>query len=272
MNDNSDQMSANASSGGRKRGSNAKRRRGARQKAMQALYQWDFDREAQNPERIVEQFCEMQNMDKVDVDYFKSLFLYATENTDAVDAEIVSHMDRKLDQLDPIERAVLRICCVELTTQLPTPYKVVVNEALEISKDFGADKGYRYINGIADKLAASLRKIEYTRDHPHGNPLSEKGDDETRVRAPVSNVKVTVKEKPQGQKSSGSARTDSSKPGHNRSNQKDSDRKGPQRSSSQRGKSDRDSANKHRAGSRSSAKGQPGKWPSRPSDKSQPSD
>ncbi len=182
----------------RKRGSTAKRRRGARQKAMQALYQWDFDRLAHSPERIVEQFCAMQNMDKVDVEYFEALFIYAAENASDIDAEISTHLDRTLDQLDPIERSVLRICCTELKTQLGTPYKVVVNEALEISKDFGADKGYRYINGIADKLAGSLRKIEYVRDHPDGNPLSEQEIKEPRARTtPQSNVKISMKEKPE---------------------------------------------------------------------------
>ncbi len=182
----------------RRRGSTAKRRRGARQKAMQALYQWDFDQAAHSPEHIVEQFCSMQNMDKVDVEYFEALFTYAAENVADIDAEISAHLDRKLDQLDPIERSVLRVCCTELKTQLGTPYKVVVNEALEISKDFGADKGYRYINGIADKLAGSLRKIEYTRDHPDGNPLSEQEIKEPRARTtPQSNVKISMKEKPE---------------------------------------------------------------------------
>ena len=179
-----------------KRGSNAKRKRGARQKAMQALYQWDFDQAANRPEQVIQQFCDMQNMEKVDIEYFESLFNDAIDNIELIDAEISQHLDRELAQLDPIERSILRICCTELKQQLGTPYKVVVNEALEISKDFGADKGYRYINGIADKLAASLRSIEYNADHPEGNPLSEN----TLVRktahsSPASGVKVSIKEK-----------------------------------------------------------------------------
>lgn len=180
----------------RKRGSTATRRRGARQKAMQALYQWDFDQAAQTPEQVVQQFCEMQNMDRVDVEYFTALFTGAAENVAEIDAEIGKHLDRDLKQLDPIERSVLRICCVELKDKLETPYKVIVNEALEISKDFGADKGYRYINGIADKLAMALRSIEYTRDHPDGNPLSEKGLSAPVVKTNQSKVKISVKEKP----------------------------------------------------------------------------
>lgn len=172
---------------------------------MQALYQWDFDRSANNPEQVIRQFCDMQNMEKVDVDYFESLFNEAVENIDQIDIEIGKHLDREPGQLDPIERSILRICCVELKSQLGTPYKVVVNEALEISKDFGADKGYRYINGIADKLAASLRVVEYNADHPAGNPLSEKKPvRESAHKAPGGNVKVSIKEKPpEDQKSAG---------------------------------------------------------------------
>lgn len=185
-------------SGQRKSGSNAKRRRGARQKAMQALYQWDFDQAANNPESVIQQFVDLQNMDKVDVEYFEALFNYACEHVDDIDAEIRQHLDRELGQLDPIERSVLRICCTELKTQLSTPYKVVVNEAVDITKDFGADKGYRYINGIADKLAASLRKIEYQHDHPSGNPLSEQQTRRVSVhKKAAGNVKISIKEKPE---------------------------------------------------------------------------
>lgn len=152
----------------------------------------------------------MQNMEKVDVEYFESLFNYSVDNIDEIDAEIRRHLDREIAQLDPIERSVLRICCTELKNQLDTPYKVVVNEALEISKDFGADKGYRFINGIADKLAAALRSLEYNADHPSGNPLSE----QTAVRQPArktnnDSVKVSIKEKPEETSGSQGKSTDS---------------------------------------------------------------
>jgi len=180
----------------RKRGSNAKRRRGARQKAMQALYQWDFDQAANAPAQVIRQFRDMQNMEKVDVEYFETLFTYSVENIAAIDAEISLHLDRELEQVDPIERSVLRICCTELKTEFGTPYKVVVNEAVEISKDFGADLGFRYINGIADKLAASLRGAEYKHDHPSGNPQSTQKTEKKSVhKKPASNVKISVKEK-----------------------------------------------------------------------------
>ncbi len=184
---------------------------------MQALYQWDFDHAANPPDSVIGQFLDLQNMDKVDVDYFMALFGYAVEHVAEIDDEIAQHLDRDLDQLDPIERSVLRLCCTELKTQLATPYKVVVNEALEISKDFGAEKGYRYINGVADKLATKLRAIEYNADHPAGNPLSEKSS----VREPSSrhtaagsrgrSVPVSKKVKPDQDKTDSGPKTDPAK-------------------------------------------------------------
>ena len=146
------------------RGSVAKRRRNARQKAMQALYQWDFDTEAQSIAHVVDQFCEMQNMDKVDVDYFRELFVYATGNLQSIDKQIEPHLDRPMERLDPVEKSVLRIACAELRSRLDTPYKIVVNEAVEVAKLFGAEEGHKFVNGIADKLAANIRQIEYAKE------------------------------------------------------------------------------------------------------------
>lgn len=143
------------------RGSVAKRRRNARQKAMQALYQWDFDADTQSISHIVDQFCDLQNMDKVDVEYFRELFYYAAKNLQAIDEQIAPHLDRPMERLDPVEKSVLRIACAELRSRLDTPYKVVVNEAVEVAKLFGAEEGHKFVNGIADKLAADIRTIEY---------------------------------------------------------------------------------------------------------------
>jgi N utilization substance protein B len=147
------------------RGSVAKRRRNARQKAMQALYQWDFDTEAQSITHIVDQFCDMQNMDKVDVEYFRELFYYAAKNLSTIDELIEPYLDRPMERLDPVEKSVLRIACAELTSRLDTPYKVVVNEAVEVCKLFGAEEGHKFVNGIVDKLAANIRQIEYNKEN-----------------------------------------------------------------------------------------------------------
>ncbi len=143
------------------RGSIAKRRRNARQKAMQALYQWDFDPDTQSVSDIFNQFCALQNMDKVDVEYFEEIFFYTAKHLDVIDEHIAQHLDRPIGDLDPVERSVLRVACSEFLCRLDTPYKVVVNEALEVNKSFGADQGHKFVNGVIDKLAATLRATEY---------------------------------------------------------------------------------------------------------------
>lgn len=146
------------------RGGVAKRRRNARQKAMQALYQWDFDTDGNSVTDIIDQFCTMQNMERVDVDYFKEVFLFVAKNLDKVDESIAEHIDRPMERLDPVERSVLRVACGEFMCRLDTPYKVIVNEALEITKIFGADQGHKFVNGVVDKLAAQHRAVEYKAD------------------------------------------------------------------------------------------------------------
>lgn len=131
---------------------------------MQALYQWDFDTEAQSISSIVDQFCEMQNMDKVDVEYFRELFFYAAKNLQSIDDLIEPHLDRPMERLDPVEKSVLRIACAELSSRLDTPYKVVVNEAVEVAKLFGAQDGHKFVNGIVDKLATNVRSVEYKKE------------------------------------------------------------------------------------------------------------
>lgn len=146
------------------RGSLAKRRRNARQKAMQALYQWDFDQNAAPVDAIVQQFCELQNMDRVDVEFFAELTTYVTEHLAEIDADIESYSDRTLLELDPVERALLRVACAELYCRLDIPYRIVVNEAVEVAKMFGAEQGHKFINGVVDKMAAKVRAIEYRQE------------------------------------------------------------------------------------------------------------
>ncbi len=145
----------------RTRGSVSKRRRNARQKAMQAMYQWDFDNGEQTVWAIFAQFRDLQNMEWVDVDYFQELFFYAVENCADIDARLEDCLDRPMARIDPVERGVLRVAAAEMLTRLDIPYRVIVTEALEITKLFGSDQGHRYVNGVLDKLARSVRSVEY---------------------------------------------------------------------------------------------------------------
>jgi len=130
----------------------------ARQRALQALYQWQ--QAGQDIDVIEQQFLTDQEMDRVDVEYFKELLHAIPANLDALDAIIVPHLDRKINEVDHVERAILRIGTYELKSRLEIPYKVIINEAIELAKKFGADKSHRYVNGVLDVLSKELRELE----------------------------------------------------------------------------------------------------------------
>lgn len=141
-----------------KRPSRAQSRRFARERALQALYQWDVSSDSAST--IRQEFLDNQDMSRVDVDYFRLLFDGVSKNPEPVDDQLEAHLDRPIGDLDPIERAVLRIAAYELSSQLELPARVAINEGIEITKRFGADNGHRYINGVLDKLALALRPLE----------------------------------------------------------------------------------------------------------------
>jgi len=102
-------------------------------------------------------------MSRVDVDYFVLLFNGVSHQPQVLDDAMSGSLDRGINDLDPVERAVLRIATYELTQCLDIPARVVINEGIEITKRFGADKGHTYINGVLDKLAKDVRGLEMTR-------------------------------------------------------------------------------------------------------------
>ncbi len=141
-----------------KRPSRAQSRRFARERALQALYQWDVS--ADSSTTIRQEFLDNQDMSRVDVEYFQLLFDGVSKNPQPIDDHLEAHLDRPIGDLDPIERAVLRIVAYELSSQPELPARVAINEGIEITKRFGADNGHRYINGVLDKLALTLRPLE----------------------------------------------------------------------------------------------------------------
>lgn len=134
----------------------AKRR--ARKSAMQALYQWQMS--GQSLSDIEQQFRLEQDMSKVDLDYFHELLHQVPAVLDEVDEVLSKHVDRTIMEVDPVERAILRIGAYELKYRPDIPYRVVLNEAIQLAKQFGATDGHKYVNGILDKLAQDLRSIE----------------------------------------------------------------------------------------------------------------
>lgn len=133
----------------------------ARRCAVQALYQWQIT--AHDVEDIYQQFMLERNMTKVDVAMFKELLSGVTRELEKLDASIQPYLDRDISEVDPVERAVLRLGTYELMYKSDVPYRVVINEALEAVKTFGAEQGHRYVNGVLDKVAQQLRQPEVQR-------------------------------------------------------------------------------------------------------------
>jgi len=132
--------------------------RRARRSAMQALYQWQAS--MQNLGDIEQQFLVDQDMSKVDTGYFHELLHQIPACLDTLDEALTPLIDRPLNEVDPVERAILRIGIFELTHRPDIPYRVVLNEAVQLAKQFGATDGHKYINGILDKAARQLRALE----------------------------------------------------------------------------------------------------------------
>ena len=134
----------------------------ARRCAVQALYQWQVT--GQNVDEIYQQFLVERNMSKVNVEMFKELLAGVTKELDVLDKKIQPYLDRDISDVDPVERAVLRLGTYELMYKLDVPYRVVINEALEAVKTFGAEQGHRFVNGVLDKVAQQLREPEVKRN------------------------------------------------------------------------------------------------------------
>ena len=130
----------------------------ARRRALQAIYAWQLS--GQPIAKVIEQFRDEQDMEIADLTYFEDLVRGIDKHRDELDAELRKFLDREIAQVDPIERGVLRIAAYEMLHRPDIPYRVVINEAIETTKRFGADHGHTYINGVLDKAAATWRAAE----------------------------------------------------------------------------------------------------------------
>lgn len=143
--------------GGRRTGHRSSRRR-AREFAMQGLYQWLLSRgdigEIQSHIESTPGFA------RADREHFENLLGGAIRRADEIDTAIAPYLDRAVGLLSPVEHATLMVGCYELSQMQEIPYRVVINEAVELAKDFGGTDGYKYVNGVLDKLAMALRPLE----------------------------------------------------------------------------------------------------------------
>lgn len=135
-----------------------KARREARKTVVQALYQWQLNQD--DATSIDAEFRAQRDMATVDVAYFSEAVKYILAHVDELDADIATSSNIDLQVMDPIEHAILWLAVYEFKQRVDLPYRVVINEAVEQAKQFGATDGHKFINGTLDKLAITLRKLE----------------------------------------------------------------------------------------------------------------
>ncbi len=136
----------------------SRKRSKARSHAVQALYQWQLTRHSLS--EIYDQFLSEIDLRKVEISYFKELLFGVPTHLQAIDEQLKPLLDRAIDSVDPVERAILRLGTYELLHHPEIPYRVILNEAIELAKVFGAEQGHRYVNGVLDRLAKQLRQAE----------------------------------------------------------------------------------------------------------------
>lgn len=132
-------------------------RKKARSLVLQAIYQWQLN--ADPVSYIEAQFVAKANPKKIDLEYFSEVLRGVIKETAKLDAGMLPFLDRKIDDLNPIELAIMRIAIFELQNRPDIPPKVVINEALELAKNFGSTDGHKYVNSILDKVAKALAKL-----------------------------------------------------------------------------------------------------------------
>lgn len=137
---------------------NVKARRKAREFVIQALYQWQITGLVAS--EVLLQFLTFDGIKQADQPYFKHLFEGITEQVLVLDQTLLPFLDRPLKEVSPIEMAILRLGGFELLHCPELPYRVVLNEAIELSKIYGGTESYKFTNGVLDKLAKQLRSIE----------------------------------------------------------------------------------------------------------------
>ncbi|HWI14447.1 MAG TPA: transcription antitermination factor NusB [Burkholderiales bacterium] len=145
---------------GRKRetGTRKSSRRKSREFALQGLYQWQLA--GTDPVMIAAQLAETQGYEQSDADYLRELLHGTIREAQALERAIAPALDRKFAELSPIERGVLLIAAYEMLNHPDVPYRVVINEAVELAKSFGGTDGHKFVNGVLDKLTPQLRPWE----------------------------------------------------------------------------------------------------------------
>ena len=174
-------------------------RRVARKLALIAIYQWQMTQNSYQDIYLGLQEDKDLSTDipKADMAYFQSLTKCAIEKTDDIDAELKPFLDREAKNLDQIERAVLRLACCEMLNHPESPYKVIVNESVNLTKKFGADQAHKFVNGVLDKLGQKLRAAETEQSEKTAKKSKPKTDKLAAYVKDKKPVKITKAEKTQ---------------------------------------------------------------------------
>jgi N utilization substance protein B len=135
-------------------------RRRAREFALQSIYQWLLNESA--AETLLAQLKEQKDFPKADQALAEALLRGVITNADALRELLAPLLDRKMKELSPVEHALLLVSAFELRDHADTPYRVIINEAIELAKSFGGTDGHKYVIGVLDKLAAEMRPNEVT--------------------------------------------------------------------------------------------------------------
>ena len=138
--------------------SKTKAKQKARKLLVQALYSWELG--GIDLQTIEVNFHTENDMSKVDSDLFKTMLFDVPKNLEKIDEAYESYLDREQDQLDPVSRAILRIATYELLFSIEVPYKVAINEGVNLAKTFAPTDAYKFINGVLDRVAAQSRTLE----------------------------------------------------------------------------------------------------------------
>ena len=133
-------------------------RRRAREFALQGIYQWLLS--GNSVPVIEDHIAQVTGFDKADRELFISLLRGTLGNFESLQEEFVPFIHRSVEELSPVERAILLLATQELKHGIDTPYRVIINEAIELAKGYGGTEGHRFVNGVLDKLAAKLRAVE----------------------------------------------------------------------------------------------------------------
>ncbi len=132
----------------------------ARRRALQAVYAWQLS--GGEVGQVIAQFAHEQAHEIADLEYFEDLVRGVVQHRAGLDEALLPYLDRAVEEVDPIERAVLRISAYELLHRIDVPYRVVINEAIETAKRFGSEHGHTYVNGVLDKAAVDWRPAEFS--------------------------------------------------------------------------------------------------------------